>query len=92
MLKKKTKNKEKEESKDNNENAENKNENGGTHQKINEFIEKYKTYIFIGIISIIILGITLSMFGIGRGKGTIAIDTIFNLAILEAIFYLFKFK
>ena len=86
------KNEEKEESKDNNENAENKNENGGTHQKINEFIEKYKTYIFIGIISIIILGIILSMFGIGRGKGTFAIDTIFNLVILGAVFYLFKFK
>ena len=85
-------NKEQEKEKADNENIENKNENGGIHQKINEFIDKNKTYIFIGIVFIIILGIIFSIFGIGTGKGAFAIDTIFNLIILGAIFYLFKFK
>ena len=84
------KNKVQNEEKENIEN--NKNEKGGIHQKINEFIDKNKTYIFIGIISLIIIGIILSIFGSNKGKGSIAFDTIFNLVILGAIFYLFKFK
>ena len=86
------KNKEEKEEKENIENNNNNNEKGGIHQKINEFIDKNKTYIFIGIISLIIIGIILSIFGSSKGKGSIAFDTIFNLMILGAIFYLFKFK
>ena len=74
------------------ENIENNKNEKGIHQKINEFIDKNKTYIFIGIISLIIIGIILSIFGSNKGKGSIAFDTIFNLVILGAIFYLFKFK
>ena len=80
-------NDEKKEEKENNE-EETKNEQNTMHGKINVFIDKYKTYIFIGIISIIVLGILISIFG----KRFIGIDTIFNLMILGAIFYLFKFK
>jgi len=65
-------------------------EEEGIHKKINEFIDKYKMYIFIGIIVVIILGIIHSFFN--KGNGSFAIDTIFNLMILGAIFYLFKFK
>ena len=68
------------------------NENLGIHQKINEFIEKYKLYIMIGIIAIIVIGIILSLFNSTKGKGSLLINTIFNLIILGAIFYLFKFK
>ena len=85
-------NKEKEKEKADDQNIENKNENEGIHQKINEFIDKNKTFIFIAIVFIIILGIIFSIFGIGKGRGAFAIDTIFNLIILGAIFYLFKFK
>ena len=60
------------------------------NQKIKEFIDKYKLYIFIGIISFTFLGIILSFFN-QRG-GTFTINTIFNLIILAGIFYLFKFK
>ena len=80
------------EKKEENENNEEINKEKGIHQKINEFIDNYKTYIFIGIIVIFVLGIILSIFGSGKGKGSLAIDTIFNLIILGAIFYLFKFK
>ena len=69
---------------------ENKIEEEGIHKIINEFIDKYKLYIFIGIIVVIILGIIHSFFN--KGHGSFAIDTIFNLMILGAIFYLFKFK
>ena len=62
----------------------------GVNQKIKEFIDKYKLYIFIGIISFTFLGIILSFFN-QRG-GTFTINTIFNLIILAGIFYLFKFK
>ena len=87
-------NKEKKEEKENNENNENNsnNENGGMIKSINEFIDNNKTYIFIGIVSVIIIGIILSLFNSSKGKGALTIDTIFNLIILGAIFYLFKFK
>ena len=75
---------------ENNSEIEKNNENGGIHQKINEFIDKYKLYIFIGIIVVIIFGIIHSFFN--KGKGSFALDTIFNLIILGSIFYLFKFK
>ena len=68
------------------------NENGGIHQQINEFIDKNKNFIFIGIIAIIIIGILISFFNSSKGKRSLIIDTIFNLMILGAIFYLFKFK
>ena len=81
-----------------NENNDKKDENDknenlvGIHQKINEFIEKYKLYIMIGIIAIIVIGILLSLFNSSKEKGSLLINTIFNLMILGAIFYLFKFK
>ena len=62
----------------------------GVNQKINEFIDKYKLYIFIGIISFTVLGIIYSFFN--QGGGTFTINTIFNLIILACIFYLFKFR
>ena len=80
----------KENKEEDNEEKENKIEEEGIHKKIDEFIDKYKLYIFIGIITVIILGIIYSFFN--RGNGSFAIDTIFNLMILGAIFYLFKFK
>ena len=87
----------------NNENKENENnekkdendkneENGGLKQIINEFIDKYKIYIFGGIVAIIVLGIILSLFNSSKGSGALLFNTIFNLIILGAIFYLFKFK
>jgi hypothetical protein len=86
------KNKEEKEEKEKENIENNKNEKGGIHQKINEFIDKNKTYIFVGIISLIIIGIIISIFSSSKGKGSIAFDTIFNLIILGAVFYLFKFK
>lgn len=80
----------KENKEEDNKEKENKIEEEGIHKKIDEFIDKYKLYIFIGIITVIILGIIYSFFN--RGNGSFAIDTIFNLMILGAIFYLFKFK
>ena len=80
----------KENKEEDNKEKENKIEEEGIHKKINEFIDKYKLYIFIGIITVIILGIIYSFFN--RGNGSFAVDTIFNLMILGAIFYLFKFK
>ena len=84
-----------EEEKDNKEeNKENaiseQNNNNGINGKINEFIEKYKLYILIGIVAITFIEIIHSFFS--KGKGTFAINTIFNLIILASIFYLFKFK
>ena len=64
--------------------------NNGINQKINDFIEKYKLYIFIGIVSFTIIEIINSFFR--QGSGSFAINTIFNLIILASIFYLFKFK
>ena len=81
-----TNNEKKEEKENNEENT--KKEDNSIHGKINEFIDKYKTYIFIAIISIIAFGILISIFG----KRFIGIDTIFNLLILGAVFYLFKYK
>jgi len=60
------------------------------NQKINEFIDKYKLYIFIGIISFTVIGIIYSFFN--QGGGTFTINTIFNLIILACIFYLLKFR
>ena len=65
-------------------------ENNGINQKINEFIDKYKLYIFIGIVSITFLEIINSFFN--KGAGSFAITTTFNLIILASIFYLFKFN
>ena len=64
-------------------------ENNGLNQKINEFIDKYKLYIFIGIVIITFIEIINSYFN--KGAGSFAISTIFNLIILASIFYLFKF-
>ena len=80
----------KENKEEDNKEKENKIEEEGIRKKIDEFIDKYKLYLFIGIITVIILGIIYSFFN--RGNGSFAIDTIFNLMILGAIFYLFKFK
>ena len=84
---------EEEEKKEENENKEEikeepKEKNG--NEKINEFIDKYKMYIFIGIICFTLLGIIHSF--LSQKAGTFTINTIFNLVILGAIFYLFKFK
>ena len=84
---------EEEEKKEENENKEEikeepKKKNG--NEKINEFIDKYKLYIFIGIICFTLLGIIHSF--LSQKAGTFTINTIFNLVILGAIFYLFKFK
>ena len=84
---------EEEEKKEENENKEEikeepKEKNG--NEKINEFIDKYKLYIFIGIICFTLLGIIHSF--LSQKAGTFTINTIFNLVILGAIFYLFKFK
>ena len=65
-------------------------ENNSINQKINEFIDKYKLYMFIGIVSITFLEIINSFFN--KGAGSFAITTIFNLIILASIFYLFKFN
>ena len=66
------------------------NENSGMNKKINEFIDKYKLYILIGIITSFIIEVIYSLFT--KGKGSLSINTIFNLMILASIFYLFKFK
>ena len=84
-------NKEKENNEKKDENDKN-DENGGLKQIINEFIDKYKIYIFAGIVAIIVLGIILALFSSSKGSGTLLFNTIFNLIILGAIFYLFKFK
>ena len=81
----------KEENEENKENASNEQkDNNGINGKINEFIDKYKLYILIGIVVITFLEIIHSFFN--QGKGTFAVNTIFNLIILASIFYLFKFK
>ena len=61
-------------------------------KSVNEFIDNNKTYIFIGIVPVIIMGIIFSLFNLSKRKRALTIDTIFNLIILGAIFYLFKFK
>ena len=81
----------KEEKEENKENATNEQkDNNGINVKINDFIDKYKLYILIGIVAITFLEIIHSFFN--QGKGTFAVNTIFNLIILASIFYLFKFK
>ena len=74
---------------DNNKNDEKVN-NNGINQKINEFIDKYKLYIFIGIVTFTIIEIINSFFK--KSSGSFAITTMFNLIILASIFYLFKFN
>ena len=81
-------NENKEENKEENNKGET--QNNGTNKKISEFIDKYKTFIFIGIIVFIILGIIFSFFK--TGSASIAVNTIFNLIILASIFYLYKFQ
>ena len=65
-------------------------ENKGINQKINDFIDKYKLYILIGIVTLTFIEIIQSFFN--QRSGLFAINTIFNLIILASIFYLFKFK
>ena len=81
---------EKKEENQNPEDNKDKNENSGMNKKINEFIDKYKLYILIGIITSFIIEVIYSLFT--KGKGSLSINTIFNLMILASIFYLFKFK
>ena len=74
----------------NNENGEENKANNKVKKKIDDFVNKNKKYIFIGILLLIVIGIILSFFK--NQGGTFTINTIFNLMILGVVFYLFKFR
>ena len=82
--------KEEENNEEKKENKENKIDDNGLNQKIIRFIDKYKLYIFIGIVALTFIAILNSFFS--KKEGSFALNTIFNLIILSSIFYLFKFN